>query len=463
MAADPILHDFDRLAATRSEDPLVLSPGRSVSTAEIDRLSRALAGRLASLPQIADRPVVLRAPNGPGFLAGALAIRRAGAVALLLDASVPEPEERRVAGAMGAAAAVRCAQAWPESRQAFEVAALEGPRIDLPAGTEWIKVTSGSSGVPSGVAFTSAALAEDDEALFGCMGLSLRDRMLAPIPWSHSYGLCSLAIPCLRRGVTLVLPASRGPWAPLEAARASGASFFPTVPAFLSAIVALEETPPWPASLRNVVSAGAPLSPETASRFRERFDLPVHAFYGSSETGGITFDAEGAAAERGTVGLPIPGVRIDVDEDGRVRVSGRALGIRRVPVADERLEGGVFRTGDLGRFEPSGELRLLGRADAVINVRGKKVDPDEVERVIGSLPGVREAVVVGVPEPTGDCESIRAVVAGVGDLVSYERVVAWCRDHLAPHKVPRSVLVLPEIPRTERGKIDREALRQWKA
>lgn len=463
MAADPILHDFDRLAATRPEAPLVLSSGRSATACEIERLSRLLAGRLASLPPVAERAVVLRVPNGPGFLAAALAIRRVDAVALLLDASAPETEARRVAGAMGAAAEIRSAEPWPESHDAFEVGAFEGPRIDLPDGTEWIKVTSGSSGVPSGVAFTSDALAEDDEALFGCMGISVRDRMLAPIPWSHSYGLCSLAIPCLRRGVSLVLPATRGPWGPLEAARESGASFFPTVPAFLSAIVALEETPPWPASLRNVVSAGAPLPPGTASRFRERFGLPVHAFYGSSETGGITFDAEGGAAERGTVGLPIPGVRVDVDEDGRVRVSGRALGIRRVPVADDRLDGGVFRSGDLGRFEPSGELRLLGRADAVINVRGKKVDPEEVERVIGSLRGVREAVVVGVPEAEGDCESLRAVVSGDGALVSYERVVSWCREHLAPHKVPRSVLVLPAIPRTERGKIDREALRRWKA
>ncbi len=463
MAADPILRDFDRIAATRPEIPLALSPRRSASAREVERLSRALARRLASLGQVAERPVVLHVPNGPGFLAAALAIRRLGAVALLLDAGAPEAEVVRVAGAMGAAAAVHSREPWPESHDVFDVVAIAGPHVDLPTGTAWIKVTSGSSGVPSGVAFTSEALAEDDEALFGCMGLSTRDRMLAPIPWSHSYGLCSLAIPCLRRGVTLVLPARRDPWGPLEAARESGATFFPTVPAYLSAIVSLEETPPWPAGLRNVVSAGAPLGADTAARFRERFGLPIHAFYGSSETGGITFDAEGGAAERGTVGLPIPGVRVDVDVEGRVCVSGRALGIRRVPLADDRLEGGVFRTGDLGRFEPSGELRLLGRADAVINVRGKKIDPAEVERVIGSLQGVREAVVVGVPEAAGDSESLRAVVSGDGALVSYERVVSWCREHLAPYKVPRSVLVLPAIPRTERGKIDREALRRWKA
>ena len=463
MSADPILRDFERIASARPDAVLVAAPGRSARAGDVDRLSRRLAGVLKALPLAAGSPVVVRVPNGPGFLASALACRRAGLVALLLDHHAPSAEERRVAEAMGAVAAVRALDAWQTSESSFEIEALDHRPVPLPHGAEWIKVTSGSSGAPSGVAFSSEALCEDDEALFGCMGLSARDRLLATIPWSHSYGLSSLAIPCLRRGVTLVLPAERGPWAPLDAARDLDATFFPTVPAFLGALSALDDAPPWPSSLRNVVSAGAPLLPEIAARFRARAGLPVHAFYGSSETGGITFDAEGGAAERGTVGLPIPGVRVDLDDEGRVRVAGRALGIRRVPEGDERLEGGVFRSGDRGRFDANGELRLLGRADAVINVRGKKVHPEEVERVIGSLPGVTETVVVGIPESAGDCESLRAVVAGDTAALTYERVVVWCREHLAPHKVPRSVLVVPAIPRNARGKVDHDAIRRWKA
>jgi long-chain acyl-CoA synthetase len=295
------------------------------------------------------------------------------------------------------------------------------------------------------------------------MGLSSRGRFLATIPWSHSYGLSSLAIPCLRRGVNLVIPDRQGLWDLLQAARDLEADFFPTVPAFLSALVVLPDPPCWPSSLGKVVSAGAPLPPATATRFRENFRVPVHAFYGSSETGGITFDVEGGAAERGTVGAPIPGVRVEIGEDERVRVSGRALGIRRVPIADDRLRDGVFRTGDRGVFEPNGELRLLGRFDSAINIRGKKVDPEEVERVIATLRGVDEAVVVAMTDPSGNCRSLRAVVAGDPKALSYETVVAWCREQLAPFKVPRSVLVLPSIPRNERGKVDREALRRWKA
>jgi long-chain acyl-CoA synthetase len=463
MGADPILRDFERIAASRPDAVLVAARGRSARADEIARLSALLADSVRGLVSAEGAPVAVCVPNGPAFLAAVLACRRAGRIALLIDPGVPRAEERRIVEAMGAGAVVRAEDGWVEAVSAFEIEALRHPAVPLPDETEWIKVTSGSTGAPSGVAFTSGALCADDEALFGAMGLSSRDRLLAPIPWSHSYGLSSLAVPCLRRGVTLVLPAARGPWAPLEAARDLDATFFPSVPAFLGGLLALEEPPPWPASLANVVSAGAPLPPETAARFRERFGLPVHAFYGSSETGGITFDAEGGAAERGTVGLPIPGVRVDVDGEGRVLVAGAALGIRRVPRADDQLQGGVFRTGDTGRFETGGELRLLGRADGVVNVRGKKVHPEEVERVIGSLPGVTETVVVGVPDPSGDCESLRAVVAGDPATLTYQRVVVWCREHLAPHKVPRSVLVVESIPRNARGKIDREALRREKA
>lgn len=460
MGADPILRDFLRISATRPDAVLVSASDRCFRVEHLERVSEALAATLRAGSAEPGRPVAVRVPNGPAFLIATLACRRAGRPVLLVDRHVPPAEEGRIAEAMGAATAIRTAEPWPDSTASFDVASLSFSEVSLPAGTEWIKVTSGSSGEPTGVAFTSEALAADDDALFGCMGLSTRDRFLAAIPWSHSYGLCSLAVPCLRRGVTLVLPSERGPWAPLDAAREHDADFFPTVPAFLSGLVALEDPPPWPESLRLVVAAGAPLPPETATRFRERFGKPIHAFYGSSETGGITFDTEGGAAERGTVGLPIPGVRVSLDHDGRVCVSGRALGIRRVPQDDGRLGAEGFRSGDRGRFESSGELRLVGRVDAMINVRGKKVHPEEVERVIAALPGVTEVVVLGMFETSGNCESLRAVVAGDTSTLTYPLVVGWCREHLAPHKVPRSVVFVRAIPRNERGKIDREALRR---
>jgi acyl-coenzyme A synthetase/AMP-(fatty) acid ligase len=134
------------------------------------------------------------------------------------------------------------------------------------------------------------------------------------------------------------------------------------------------------------------------------------------------------------------------------------LALTRVPQPDDRLEGGAFRSADLGAWTDRGELSLLGRADSLINVGGKKVHPAEVERILRAMPGVTDAVVVGVASRGDERGIVRAFVACDPAKVSYGDVAAWCRERLAGHKVPRSIVRLAEIPRTSRGKIDRAAL-----
>jgi acyl-coenzyme A synthetase/AMP-(fatty) acid ligase len=221
-----------------------------------------------------------------------------------------------------------------------------------------------------------------------------------------------------------------------------------------------------------VITAGAPLSAETAARFRAATGLPVHVFYGASECGGICFDRDGGAAERGTVGEPVEGVEIGFScreaasggaptEAGVVTVRSAAVAAGYVPDPGSAavLGGGRFVASDLGTFR-GGELALLGRTDDLVNVRGKKVNPREVETVLAQLSGVVEVAVFGVLLPHRKDEVLRAVVAcRPGDGLSAEQVRAFCGEHLAAHKVPRSVILVPEMPRTSRGKLDRGALR----
>ena len=190
------------------------------------------------------------------------------------------------------------------------------------------------------------------------MGLRGSDRLLTAIPLSHSYGFTSLALTALVRGLPLVLPADRGPLAPLVAAEKLGATVFPTVPAYLQALLRMSVPPALPGVVRLVISAGAVLPPAVAERFRTTYGRPVHAFYGSSECGGITYDREGGAAERGTVGTPVEGVRVSIaalepNDDGEGLssssrpASARAISRsrsapRRGPVRDQR-RGGVER------------------------------------------------------------------------------------------------------------------------
>ncbi|HZF10283.1 MAG TPA: hypothetical protein VFE33_15950, partial [Thermoanaerobaculia bacterium] len=180
------------------------------------------------------------------------------------------------------------------------------------------------------------------------------------------------------------------------------------------------------------------------------------------------------AGERGTVGTPVEGVEVALvacgeagdpanvggrgDRGGRVAVRSPAVARGYVPGPDPRLADGRFVTSDFASWSEGGELALSGRLDDLINVKGKKVDPREVETVLAQLPGVDEVAVVGLPVPERGAEVVRAVIACRPGQLTVEQVAGWCRGHLAAHKVPRSVILVPTLPRTARGKLDRPAL-----
>ena len=487
---DPLVQAFERLVAARPASPLVVAPGRRATPADVDAQARAAARALNADPPAPGEPVALLAANGPAFLAGLVALLRAGAAPLLLDPRAPEPERARVACELGAPRLLACARPWPAGPGDWHV----GRPIGVPAvngsapgrrgagAAAVIKLTSGSTGTPRGIVTPVEALLADDDALSATMGLGDRDRLLAAIPFSHSYGLSSLVVPALAHGRMLVLPGEDGPFGPLAAAAAAGATAFPTVPAYLAALLRLEEPPPLPPSLRLVLTAGAPLPAETSAGFRARYGRPVHVFYGASECGGICYDREGGAAERGTVGAPVEGVRIDLEpaepagsageadgggqpaggpggEAGRVAVHSPAVAAGYLPRPGPALAGGRFLTGDLAVWR-GGELALVGRLDDVINVRGKKVNPREVECVLRGLAAVEDVAVFAAPAGSGAaCEpTVRAVIACAAGALTRETVLSWCRDRLADHKRPRSVVLVEHLPRTERGKLDRAAL-----
>lgn len=470
---DPILDAFERLVRRDPLAPLVVTPERRATVGDVDALARAAAGLLAARRLAPGTLTGLAAANGPGFLASFLALRRQGLAALLLDAQTPETEALRILAALGAPLLLRC-PGWPDGpagwslseAPAEEKTAPRAPLFPAFPETAVVKLTSGSTGAPRGIATSSEALLADDAALTASMGIRPGERLLTTIPLSHSYGLASLAVPALARGAVLALPEEGGVYDPFITAAGMGAAFFPTVPAFLDALVRMSDPPPRPDRLRLVVTAGAPLSAVTSARFHEIFGLPVHVFYGSSECGGICYDREGGAAERGTVGSPVEGVRVTLEKGGEdddrevgvVTVESTAVALGYLPDPDERLAGGRFRAGDLAAWR-KGELALQGRVDDMVNIKGKKVNPREVEAVLAGLPGVEEAAVLGVPVPGRSAEMLRAVVACRPGRLTAGEVVDWCRGRLSAHKVPRSVLLIEALPRTSRGKLDRAALR----
>lgn len=415
---------------------------------------------------------IVSLPNSWECVAAFLGARLAGLRVALVDASAPAQEMERCALTVGARLTMTTATPPSPGQVASCVAitrrAAEPDAVDVPPATAVLKLTSGSTGRPQAVALSVRQVTADAVQIIRTMGLRGDDRTLAAIPLTHSYGFGSCLLPLLLLGTPLVFPASHLPGALAAALDGAGITHFPAVPAMIRALAAMDDLPALP-GLRVCLSAGAPLHPDDAAAFFARTGVKVHAFYGSSECGGITYDrTDTEVTEKGRVGTPLWRVRVEVvDEqgracpigvEGRVRVTSPAVALALVPPVSgsNPIQGHTFLTADVGVLDAGQNLTLTGRATAALNVAGKKVHPEEVRRTIESLPGVRGAVVVGLPERhRGDLVAALVAVDPTAELTA-ERILVYCRAQLAPHKVPHRVVVVDDLPRSDRGKVERE-------
>ena len=430
---------------------------RAFTRGEILELSAALESRVRAAAREGE-VVGLALGNGPLLAAALLATLRSGRVALLLDATLPESTRGSVAAQLFARALLTADGRDSAAASTVDVATTSvAGQPELPRGTAILKLSSGSTRSPRGIALGEVEALHDAKTLAGAMQVGPGDRALTVVPMSFSYGFSSLLVPALCYGLELVLPLDDGPFAALRAAHGRQATFFPAVPALIGGLNKLQHLD-LPSSLRLTISAGAALSPASAAAFSKRFGRAIHAFYGASECGGICYDATGDAALRGTVGTPLPGVSVQVGgNDGTVVVRSPGVALGYWPTPDQNLQERTFSASDCACFE-GGELRLLGRKNDSINVDGRKVHPQEVEAVLGAMPGVDDVAVVKDEASSREGEACWALIACEAGAITRTQVVAWCRERLPYYMVPRRITVLSQLPRNPRGKLDRETL-----
>jgi acyl-coenzyme A synthetase/AMP-(fatty) acid ligase len=210
------------------------------------------------------------------------------------------------------------------------------------------------------------------------------------------------------------------------------------------------------APLKYVRSITAPLSPLQAQRFTAKFPVHVLNSYGQAEIGEVigwtAADAKEHPEKVGAAGRPHPGVDIKLDDEGHllVRPPNTATGL------DDRTDAdGYIETGDLARIDDDGFVWIEGRASDLINRGGNKVFPDSVEEVLRLSPAVDDvAVVAGPDERLGEVP----VAFVVGRPVPDDELIALCREHLTPYKVPAAFHWVDTLPRSEVGKVLRKEL-----
>ena len=311
-----------------------------------------------------------------------------------------------------------------------------------------IKLTSGSTDLPKATLAGERALRSDGRSIVtGHEPSGPRDMNMAVIPLSHAYAIGNIVVPLVIQGTAAALRPAFNPAQFFEDVRASGATVFPGVPFMFDRLRGPIASTGMPASLRLLITAGARIEPDTVRWFHGH-GQKIHSFYGTSETGGITFDETEDLPDPVHVGRPLPGVSIDllaepgVPTGGRVfvRSTGMASGYASTPESDPEgpFVNGGFRTGDLGYLDGDGRLVLTGRASPLVNVAGRKVDPAEIERVLVALPEVKDARVVGVDCSTRGQELVAFVLRTSASLTPLA-LRQSCAETLSPDKIPRAL------------------------
>jgi long-chain acyl-CoA synthetase len=454
-----IVQRFARIAVDQPDRPIIYAPASKLvlTASQVWHSHLELRARLAALGIQPGQLVVSAAGNRPACIPLTLACLSLGVPLMPMDAGATITDVADFAARFGA----------------FAVVIPHGPELRIRqqhtdpvtyAKAALLKLTSGSTGFPKAILTYESHLLADGERIIGAMGIMADDTQLAVIPLSHSYGFGNLVMPLLLQGTAIILRDSFVPSQVLLDAHGFQARVFAGVPYMFNFLSANTSVDGWPASLRLLISAGARLDAQTSKACHDRFGFKIHSFYGASETGGIAYDATDALMPEGHVGTAMPGVTIlvrsdDEAPDGSGRIFVRSESVAAGYTEDEEERAFVddgFLTGDLGCVDSLGHLTLTGRASPAVNVAGRKVHPAEVERVLRTMNGVDDVCVIAAPDSRRGQQIVACIISR--QLASALEVRQFCAARLAPHKVPRSIIFLPSLPVTPRGKIDRGQL-----
>ncbi|MET9426604.1 MULTISPECIES: long-chain fatty acid--CoA ligase [unclassified Streptomyces] len=337
-----------------------------------------------------------------------------------------------------------------------------------------IMYTSGTTGRPKGAMLTHANLTWNAVNVLIDQDLCADERALVAAPLFHAAGLSMLTLPVLLKGGSCVLADGFDPARALETIARHRITFMFGVPTMFDL---MSRQPGWEAadlsSLRLLNCGGAPV-PVPLIRAYERRGLVFQQGYGMTEAGpGVLFlDAEHAVSKAGSAGVPhfFSDVRVvrpdltevDTGEVGEVVVRGPHVSPGYWGLPEETaatFAGGWLHSGDAARVDADGHVAIADRIKDMYISGGENVYPAEVESALLAHPDIAECAVVGVPDGRWGEVGLAVVVPRDGARIDPERVRAFLAPSLAKYKIPKSVVVVRELPRNASGKLLKHQLR----
>ncbi len=347
-----------------------------------------------------------------------------------------------------------------------------------------ILYTSGTTGAPKGVTLTHANVVANTDAIIEYLELTQADSALSALPFYYSYGASVLHTHLAVGGRLVLQPNLVFPDVVVDVMARERVTGFPGVASMFSLLLDRVSLADHDLSaMRYMTQAGGAMAPGLIKRLRNAIPhARLFVMYGQTEaTARLAWlPPERLDEKSGSAGKAIRGVSIEVRDDagsplaagssGEVWVHGPNVmaGYWNDPMATALvMRDGWLRTGDMGHLDGEGYLYLDGRRSDMIKTGAHRVHPLDVEEVLFELPGVLDAAVVGVDEPTLG-QVVKVFIVGAGNPpLDADLVRAHCRSRLATYKVPRHVEFLASLPRTASGKVRRvlltepDAAREW--
>lgn len=481
----------------------VISRGKTTTYGLLRQQVGALRGGLVGLGLEPGDRVGIIVANNWYFVVSYLAVLGAGCIAVPINPTSPVPEVQAQLGAIGARAVIAGPSAnstvggldraqLPVLEQVISsstdpipgavlfddlLGAGPVPVVERAADDLAVLVfTSGTAGSPKAAMLTHGNLLAN---LDQCQALPGRsqgadDVVLGVLPFFHIFGLNVVLGLSFLAGASVLLIERFDPQSALEAIANHGVTVVSGAPTMWAAWASLTGTRPTAlATVRLATSGAAKLDVQVQRAIRDRFGVEVMEGYGLTEASPVVTSGTGLSAPEGSIGVPLPGLRVRlVDPDGQDALVGDpgelwvagpnvftgywndAEATRNAVDTD-----GWLHTGDIAVVDDDGFLFLVDRVKDLIIVSGFNVFPAEVEDVIASHPAVKDVAVIGVPHPHSG-EAVKAyVVVRPGVSVDEDDIVAHCEAHMARYKCPQKVMFVDEIPQSATGKVLRKALR----
>ena len=344
-----------------------------------------------------------------------------------------------------------------------------------------ILYTSGTTGRSKGAMLTHGNLLSNALTLKDYWGWKKNDVLIHALPIFHVHGLFVAIHGALINGSKMVWMCRFEPKRVI--ARMADATVFMGVPTLYVRMLAEPSLTQQAAkNMRLFIAGSAPLLIETFSEWQTRTGHTILERYGMSETAMLTSNpyradpryAKQSERRGGTVGFPLPGVRLRVrGDDGKDMAVGEIGGIQvqgpnvfkgywRMPekTAEEFTSDGFFKTGDVGKVDERGYVTIVGRSKDLIISGGYNVYPAEIEGYINDMSGVAESAVVGVSHPDFGEVGVAVVILKNGSALQADAVLGELKAKLANFKIPKKCFVVPELPRNTMGKVQKNLLRE---